>query len=118
MMSSLQKRSTHENAFWPQSLRHRGRILERLGTLRGGQTRARSRVETLGCLLAFSHPWDGRGDGTWQILAQRGRARWWHHRFIDRGHSRIRSFLDPLPADRTWKTVRLGYGAGVFPDHV
>ena len=112
------KRSTHENAFRPQSLRHRGRILERLGTLRGGQTRARCRVQTLGCFLALSHPWNGRGDGAGQIVAQRGRADRWYHRFIDRGHSRVWSLLVHLSGDRPWKTVQLGNGAGVFPDHV
>jgi molybdopterin-containing oxidoreductase family membrane subunit len=112
------KRSTHENAFRPQSLRHRGGILERLGTLRGGQTRARCRVQTLGCFLALSHPWNGRGDGAGQIVAQRGRADRRYHRFIDRGHSRVRSLLVHLSGDRPWKTVQLGNSAGVFPDHV
>src|SRR5205823_831065 len=46
------ERSAHENAFWPQSLRHRGGILECLGALRGGQARARRRLQTLGCFFA------------------------------------------------------------------
>src|SRR6476619_4182599 len=116
--SSQRKRSTHENAFRPQSLRDRGGILERLGTLRGGQTRARCRVQTLGCFLALSHPWNGRGDGAEQIVAQRGGADRWYHRFIDRGHSRIWSLLVYLSGDRARKTIQLGNSAGVFPDQV